>query len=505
MKKRFKKTLSFVLGFLLFAFVFPLAALAQDNISGVGEVIQIDENKNGDVIQTTIVEGEYEYRIIDGGAEITRYTGNSSNVLIPSTLAGKKVIKIGSEAFGGCYELTNVVIPEGVTSIGYCSFKWCENLKTITIPESVTSIDKLAFWLCRSLTVVDLPENLTSIGEASFTQCESLTEINLSEVTAIGSSAFSHCSSLTEIDLSSELTSIGELAFFNCSKLRSIQFNSASTQILSTEDGISATIPKMTAIIGFNPSTAKTYALKNGNLFQTIGEAATLEKIEITNPVARSTYQIGEKLDLNGLVVTGTYSDGTTKTESITEDNIYGFNSSKNNSNLELTINVKGKTASFFICIADINCTYRTHIQNEGWQEWKSNGNMSGTSGKSLRLEGIEINVYNQGYDLGIEYSTHVQNEGWQNFKSNGAMSGTSNQSLRLEGIKIRLTGTDANKFDIYYRVHAQNFGWLDWAKNGNESGTTGFGYRLEAIEILVLPKDATAPGYTDKPFIENN
>ena len=44
MKKRFKKTLSFVLGFLLFAFVFPLAALAQDNISGVGEVIQIDEN-----------------------------------------------------------------------------------------------------------------------------------------------------------------------------------------------------------------------------------------------------------------------------------------------------------------------------------------------------------------------------------------------------------------------------------------------------------------------------
>lgn len=121
-----------------------------------------------------------------------------------------------------------------------------------------------------------------------------------------------------------------------------------------------------------------------------------------------------------------------------------------------------------------------------------------------MRLEGIEIKMDTRGYDLGIEYATHVQNQGWQELKSNGVMSGTEGQSLRLEAIKIQLTGADATQFDVYYRVHAQNVGWMDWANNGGEAGTAGFGYRLEAIEIQVLPKGSPAPGLTGQPFLEN-
>ena len=36
---------------------------------------------------------------------------------------------------------------------------------------------------------------------------------------------------------------------------------------------------------------------------------------------------------------------------------------------------------------------YKTHVQDYGWQEWKNNGEMSGTSGESKRLEGIEIRI----------------------------------------------------------------------------------------------------------------
>lgn len=39
------------------------------------------------------------------------------------------------------------------------------------------------------------------------------------------------------------------------------------------------------------------------------------------------------------------------------------------------------------------NCTYRTHVENIGWQDWKTNGKMSGTSGQGLRLEGIEVKL----------------------------------------------------------------------------------------------------------------
>lgn len=146
--------------------------------------------------------------------------------------------------------------------------------------------------------------------------------------------------------------------------------------------------------------------------------------------------------------------------------------------------------------------TYRTHVQNVGWQGWKFDGQISGTSGQSLRLEGIEIKMNNLGYDLGVEYQTHVQNIGWQGFKSDGQTSGTYGQSLRLEAIQIRLTGADAANYDIYYRVHSQNYGWLDWAQNGGSSGTQGKSLRLEAIEIRVVPKGATAPGSTNRPFV---
>lgn len=209
----------------------------------------------------------------------------------------------------------------------------------------------------------------------------------------------------------------------------------------------------------------------------------------------------------------------------------------------------------------DVNVNYITHVQNQGWEKnYLSNGQVSGTSGQGLRLEGIKINVDGD-KDLGISYSTHVQNEGWQDYGwlgwakndeiagtcglakrleaiqveivpkdsvtlsnntepckyqspkvtykthvesyewqkevSNGAMSGTSGKSFRLEAIKINLTGEIADHYDVYYRVHAQNFGWMNWTKNADAAGTAGYGYRLEAIQIKLVSKGDSAPSGT--------
>ena len=147
------------------------------------------------------------------------------------------------------------------------------------------------------------------------------------------------------------------------------------------------------------------------------------------------------------------------------------------------------------------NVMYRTHVQKYGWQAWKYNGAMSGTSGEAKRLEGIEINLTNAPYDGDIVYTTHVQKYGWQGdvnktstWKKNGEMSGTSGEAKRLEAICINLTGEMSEHYDIYYRVHAQTFGWLGWAKNGEESGTAGYAKRLEGIQIVLVPKGGAAP-----------
>lgn len=148
------------------------------------------------------------------------------------------------------------------------------------------------------------------------------------------------------------------------------------------------------------------------------------------------------------------------------------------------------------------NVNYRTHIQSVGWQGYQKNGQMAGTSGRSLRLEGININLSDNDFGGGVEYSTHIQNIGWQSIKRDNALSGTSGRSLRLEGIKIRLYGNIANEYDIYYRVHAQNVGWLDWAKNGEVAGSAGLAYRLEGIEIRLVKKGGAAPGKTTRPYV---
>lgn len=106
-------------------------------------------------------------------------------------------------------------------------------------------------------------------------------------------------------------------------------------------------------------------------------------------------------------------------------------------------------------------------------------------------MEGIKIKINNNS-NLGVRYKTHVQSYGWQDWVSNGAVSGTEGKAKRLEAICIELTGADKEKYDIFYRVHAQSYGWLGWAKNGAPAGTAGQSKRLEAIQIQILPKGAT-------------
>ena len=147
--------------------------------------------------------------------------------------------------------------------------------------------------------------------------------------------------------------------------------------------------------------------------------------------------------------------------------------------------------------------SYQTHIQDYGWKQgWKMNGAVSGTSGESKRLEAIQIKLENQKYDGSVIYTTHIQNIGWEAvdeaaWKANGNTSGTSGKSKRLEAIRIKLTGEMAEHYDVYYRVHAQNFGWMGWAKNGAPAGTAGYSYRLEAIQIQLIPKGEDAPTST--------
>lgn len=144
---------------------------------------------------------------------------------------------------------------------------------------------------------------------------------------------------------------------------------------------------------------------------------------------------------------------------------------------------------------------YQAHVENIGWQDSRFDGDIAGTSGRSLAVEAFEIALKNQVYSGSIEYRAHCANIGWQGWRSDGAMAGTTGEARQVEAVGIRLTGEMANRYDVYYRVHSRNFGWLDWAKNGESAGTAGYGYRTEAFQVVLVEKGGAAPGATAEPF----
>ena len=130
------------------------------------------------------------------------------------------------------------------------------------------------------------------------------------------------------------------------------------------------------------------------------------------------------------------------------------------------------------------------------------NGEIAGTVNYGYRMEAIKIALVRKDgegltpvgtssktFDTQAVYSAHVQNIGWQDWKKDGEISGTVGEKLQMEAVKIKLTGEMADHYDIYYRAQVEELGWLDWVKDGKEAGTTGKGYRLESLEIKLVPK----------------
>ena len=235
----------------------------------------------------------------------------------------------------------------------------------------------------------------------------------------------------------------------------------------------------------------------NGVLSGTTGKALRLEAIQI-----RLSGEVAEEYDVYYRVHAQTYGwlDWAKNGESAGTSGL-----SKRLEAIQIQLVKKGekapgKTERPYV---QMRIKYMSHVQSYGWESYVNDGAVSGTVGKSKRLEGIRIQINNADVSGNVEYRTHVQRLGWESkWKKNGDISGTTGQSLRLEAVQIRLTGAISEQYDVYYRVHAQTYGWLDWAKNGEIAGTTGLSKRLEAIQIQLVAKGGKAPGATECPYI---
>ena len=156
----------------------------------------------------------------------------------------------------------------------------------------------------------------------------------------------------------------------------------------------------------------------------------------------------------------------------------------------------------------DKTVSYSAHVQDYGWLNAVTNGNIGGTVGQSKRMEAIQVSLSDDMLEYGdVNVQAHVQDYGWLGTVGNGQTAGTTGQNKRLEGLKITLTDELANHYDIYYRAHVGNIGWLGWTKNGGIAGSVGCNRRIEAVQIAIYAKnDPNAPkvGNSQTTSVEN-
>lgn len=115
--------------------------------------------------------GEFEYEINNGGVSITAYHGSGGRVIIPSSIGGYPVTRIGENVFYMCYGLTDVKIPDSVKIIDECAFRFCISLTNVIIPDGVTIIGGGAFEDCGRMVSVTIPTSVNYIGEYAFETC----------------------------------------------------------------------------------------------------------------------------------------------------------------------------------------------------------------------------------------------------------------------------------------------------------------------------------------------
>ena len=90
-----------------------------------------------------------------------------------------KLESIPEGAFVRCNHLVSVVFGEHskIRNLGYCAFGDCFALKSISLPDKLKIIEELAFVDCSSLKRVVFNKNLKTIGDTAFQSCSKLEDV----------------------------------------------------------------------------------------------------------------------------------------------------------------------------------------------------------------------------------------------------------------------------------------------------------------------------------------
>ena len=181
---------------------------------------------------------------VDNNGGIGNNTFRNCSSLVTATL-GDSIVSIGASAFYGCSKLSEIVIPDAVTTIGSSVFRNCTSLETVKVGNGTKSIDSYAFGGCSALISITLGDSVATIGSDAFYSCSSLPEIVIPQsVTTINSYAFDGCTALADVIIEDRTTALslgsnGSSPLFSDCPLDSVYIGGKITYSTSSSYGYS--------------------------------------------------------------------------------------------------------------------------------------------------------------------------------------------------------------------------------------------------------------------------
>ena len=157
------------------------------------------------------------------------------NETIRNLVVSSDITHLGEDAFMDAVNLTSATLPNSLTSIADSAFMqsddrigYVHGLTNIVIPDKVTTLGGSVFW-GTAITSLIIPESVTAIGKYLCRDCLNLTEAHING-TLLGAFMFTGCTNLKTLTISAKVKSIGECAFTYCSSLESISFYGTTSQ-----------------------------------------------------------------------------------------------------------------------------------------------------------------------------------------------------------------------------------------------------------------------------------
>lgn len=212
------------------------------------------DDLTGDIIETGQCGEDIYYVLYSNGKLLLRGTGamydydsdNRSpfrdNETIRNLVVSSDITHLGEDAFMDAVNLTAATLPNSLTSIADSAFMQSDDrigfvhgLTNIVIPDKVTTIGGSVFW-GTAITSITIPESVTAIGKYLCRDCLNLTEAHING-TLLGAFMFTGCESLKTLTISSKVKSIGECALTYCRSLESISFYGTTSQWSSITKG----------------------------------------------------------------------------------------------------------------------------------------------------------------------------------------------------------------------------------------------------------------------------